>query len=116
MKALLRLILPALACAAAAFLLPLLLIPSLGSLLHLLGVEDFAAIFDQLRSASVCPPAALILAVCIVLALLLRKRLWPWLLLCPATLLLSLYMTQVNGIRFGTVLVSLVRMALSGAL
>ena len=128
-------------CAAAV---SVFLLKRLDEVLRFLGqriapgepiVELLSRVFSALRSASVRPRVLLPFLPALVAAalLLIGAGLYPrrspgpgklrilfsaagWLILSAAVLLLTLWLTEVNGIRFGDVVLSLVRTVRSGAL
>lgn len=110
-------------CALAA-----VLIRSVDSMLLAAGQEDFAEIFSQLEDAELDPhgiiPFLLWLAFVPAMGLLSRK-IGRWtvipavllgLIVFAASLAAALWFTDVNGIRFGTVILSLADLLGSGVL
>lgn len=114
------------------------LIRNLGPLISLLGplfdlksayVEQFSSIFAQLSAASIDLPIPLIILFGFCFFLLLRYIRNPrnpaarWTLICLVTILLFLVavitvllLTEVNGIRFANVLISLLQVLSAGTL
>lgn len=141
----LRIILTAALGQGIAALLSLLLLKRLDAVLLLIGraaapgepiVETLARVFSSLRHAAVVPRSFPAVLLCLTAAALLyarntppanpgiglRKRLLRILsvilavILFLAAFLLTLWRTDVNGIRFGDVVLSLIRTVRSGAL
>ena len=128
-------------CAAAV---SIFLLKRLDAVLRFLGpriapgeeiVETLSRVFSALRSASIRPRVLLpfLPALAAAALLLLGSGLFPrrsprpgrlrilfsaagWVILSLAALLLTLWLAEVNGIRFGDVALSLVRTVRSGAL
>ena len=132
--------------ASIALALSALLIRNMDAILLTLGpllglgegdVQQYSAIFAQLRDAALIQPEAAVTAVCCLLCLLtawlvwgrkrlhgqgrgrlLRRCMVAALLWLPVLAVITagcVWLTDVNSIRFGTAISSLVRMILAGA-
>ncbi len=121
------LILAAVLMTLAVCALSAVLIRSMDSFLLYAGQEDFAGIFAQLEDAELTPhgtiPFLLALLFLTIIGLLIRK-IGGWsvipaillgILLITASLAAAVWFTDVNGIRFGTVMLSLLDMIQAGA-
>ncbi|MBQ8512104.1 MAG: hypothetical protein IJ497_05790 [Clostridia bacterium] len=102
-------------------------IRSIDSILAYAGQDQFADIFSQLEDADLDPHGVIpfVLALCFLLVIgLLVKKIGRWAVI-PSVLLgivlfvlsfaAAVWFTDVNGIRFGTVMLSLVDMIEAGA-
>lgn len=115
-------VLLALLLTAAELVLAVLLIRNLGGMIRLVtGAETLAQIFGQLRSARIVPPVFLPLGLWLIFCLSSARSGWSrkrtLLLALPLGLLLFacvLCFSVVNGVRFGSVLLSLIRYASRG--
>lgn len=121
------LVLAAILLTLAVCALSAIFIRTIDSLLAYAGEEEFAEIFSQLERADLDPhgliPFLLALVFLLVIGLLIRK-IGRWAAI-PAVLLgivlfvlsfaAAVWFTDVNGIRFGTVMLSLIDMIRAGA-
>lgn len=103
------------------------LIRSVDSVLLHFGQEDFAEIFAQLEDAELDPHGIVPFGLAVLfwfLVSLMRRKIGGWaaipavllgIVLFAASLAASVWFADVNGIRFGTVAMSLLDMILAGA-